>query len=41
VGGGVLMLVEAGRTSSARADDNQSSYNSAKAPWTVGLTGAI
>jgi len=41
VGGCVLMLVEAGRTSSARADDNQSSYNSAKAPWTVGLTGAI
>jgi hypothetical protein len=41
VGGGVLMLVEAGHASDARANHDPAAYDAAKTPWTVGLVSAI
>jgi hypothetical protein len=40
-GGVVLMLVEAGHASDARANHDPAAYDAAKTPWTVGLVGAI
>ena len=41
VAGGVLMLVEAGHASDARANHDPAAYDAAKTPWTIGLVGAI
>jgi hypothetical protein len=41
VGGVVLMLIEAGHASDARANNDPAAYDAAKTPWTIGLVGAI
>lgn len=41
VGGVVLMLIEAGHASDARANNDPAGYDAAKTPWTIGLVGAI
>jgi hypothetical protein len=41
LGGGVLMLVEAGHASDARTNHDPAAYDATKTPWTVGLVGVI
>jgi hypothetical protein len=40
-GGGVLMLIESGRASASREDNDPAAYDATKTPWAIGLGGLI
>ncbi len=40
-GGGALMLIQAGRASNARKENDTARYDSTETPWALGLTAAI
>jgi hypothetical protein len=41
LGGGVLMLIESSRASTARDHGDPAAYDATKTPWTIGLVGVI
>ena len=41
IGGGVLMLVESGRASTARTNNDPAAWDATQTPWKIGLVGAL
>lgn len=41
IGGGVLMMVESGRASTARTNNDPAAWDATQTPWKIGLVGAL